>query len=164
MIHSVNERQLSLDLPESKPFVPPPFRRETNDEKDQLPGISPRDGFEFAQELIQKGQIETEVAPKLVEFISKKQQRIRNLLMRLTNTGLAMNFEQKIRAADLDRSLKEFSELSIAWWLFEMNISQIIETPNKSSWPNILKLINDFRIEMGKFRTFMEKEYGVVRK
>ena len=163
MIQSINERQLSLNLRETKPFVAPTFRR-APDDKNDLPGISPRDGFEFVEELVVTGMSEDEIAPKLVEFIQKKRSRIRGLLMRITNSRLAINFDQKMHAAELDNSLQEISELSIAWWMFEMNISQIIETPHKSSWPGVLKLIKDFRIEMGKFRTFMEKEYGVVRK
>lgn len=162
MIQSIDERQLSLDFGDTKPFVAPSFRR-APDAKRNLPGISPRDGFEFAAELVQGGVSESEIAPQLVEFIQKKQQRIRKLLMRLTNTKLAIDFEQASHAAELDTALKEISELSTAWWLFEMNLTPIIQSSDKNTWPSIMKLIKDFRKEMGMFRTYMEKEYGIIR-
>lgn len=129
----------------------------------QYDGISPRQAFLLASELLAEGMSEAEIAPHLVKYILRQNRTIRHLLKQIEQGISTIDADQQENAYKVHALLEELTALETAWQLHELNISPLREQERMPS-QDCLYLIREFRRKMGRFRGEMPKVYNQLHR
>jgi len=137
----------------------PPFQRE-DAPVGTYKGISPREAFALVDVLLALGLTERDIAPKLIETVARERYWIEGLLKRM-ESGKAIDAVQsaqamQVRSAMLQQPPEGLTDMELALWLHELNISKLRENEQSIPWGS-LRVVQTLRRAMGQFRQMMPK-------
>ncbi|OGJ73729.1 hypothetical protein A2454_02760 [Candidatus Peribacteria bacterium RIFOXYC2_FULL_55_14] len=150
------DRQQMLRFPDEplnhRALRVPPFRRPDDPEREQkYKGISPREAFGLASELLAFGMSEEAIAPYLVQFVQRERWAIEHLLKQMEN-GMAIDALQQENACAMHALMGELTALETAWHLYELNASPLREREIRTLSGNCVILLQGLHRRLGRFR------------
>lgn len=150
------DRQQLLRFPDEplnhRALREPPFQRPDDPEREKkYDGISPREAFMLADELLACGMSEVEIAPYLVRFVQRERWTIEHLLKQM-ESGMAIDALQQENACAMRALMGELTALETAWHLYELNASPLREREIRTLSGDCVILLQSFRRKLGRFR------------
>jgi len=130
----------------------PPFQRPDDPEREQkYKGISPREAFGLANELLARGMSEAEIAPYLVQFVQRERWTIEHLLKQM-ESGMVIDALQQENACAMHALLEGLTALETAWHLYELNASPLRDLEVRTLSGDCVILLRSLHRRLGRFR------------